>query len=71
MEISGADERAAYPALACAGDAKLRRRVDALLRAHAESDDLLDPPDALILSDPTEDEAGFIGDPFSTPLGSV
>src|SRR6185295_4441763 len=26
------------------GDEKLRRRVEALLRAHAESDDLLDPP---------------------------
>src|SRR5262245_43558027 len=37
-------ERAAYLTEACAGDDKLRRRVEALLRAHAESDDLIDPP---------------------------
>jgi eukaryotic-like serine/threonine-protein kinase len=38
------EERAAYLAEACAGDEKLRRRVEALLRAHAASDDLFDPP---------------------------
>jgi WD40 repeat protein/serine/threonine protein kinase len=37
------EERAAYLAEACAGDDRLRRRVEALLRAHAEPDDLLDP----------------------------
>src|SRR5262245_49849572 len=37
-------ERAAFVAEACGGDAKLRRRVEALLRAHAEPDDVLDPP---------------------------
>jgi hypothetical protein len=36
-------ERAAFVATACAGDLRLRRRVLALLRAHAEPDDLLDP----------------------------
>ena len=36
-------ERAAFVADACAGDERLRRRVLALLRAHAEPDDLLDP----------------------------
>jgi serine/threonine protein kinase len=36
-------ERAAFLAEACAGDERLRRRVEALLRAHAEPDDLLDP----------------------------
>ena len=36
-------ERAAFLADACAGDERLRRRVEALLRAHAESDDVLDP----------------------------
>ncbi len=35
-------ERAAFLADACAGDERLRRRVEALLRAHAEPDDLLD-----------------------------
>ncbi len=36
-------ERAAFLAEACAGDLRLLRRVEALLRAHAEPDDLLDP----------------------------
>ncbi len=36
-------ERAAFLAEAFAGDERLRRRVEALLRAHAEPDDLLDP----------------------------
>src|SRR5262245_34171112 len=43
LEKAG-EERAAYLADACAGDERLRRRVEALLRAHAEADDLLDPP---------------------------
>src|SRR5262245_57393451 len=42
-----APDRAAFVAEACGSDAKLRRRVEALLRAHAEADDLLDPPDPL------------------------
>jgi serine/threonine protein kinase/tetratricopeptide (TPR) repeat protein len=37
-------ERAAYVEGACAGDPELRRRVEALLRAHDQSGDLLDPP---------------------------
>ena len=36
-------ERAAFLAEACAGDERLRSRVEALLRAHAEPDDILDP----------------------------
>ena len=36
-------ERDAFLADACAGDERLRRRVLALLRAHAEPDELLDP----------------------------
>jgi eukaryotic-like serine/threonine-protein kinase len=36
-------ERAAFLDEACAGDERLRRRVVALLRAHAEPDDILDP----------------------------
>jgi serine/threonine protein kinase len=43
LEKATDEERAAYLAEACAGDDKLRRRVEALLRAHAEPDDLLDP----------------------------
>src|SRR5262249_7230643 len=48
------EERAAYLQEACAGDAKLRRRVEVLLRAHAEPDDILDPPEAAVA---TVDEA--------------
>jgi serine/threonine protein kinase len=46
LEKTSANERAAYVSEACAGDEKLRRRVEILLRAHAEPDDLLDPPPA-------------------------
>jgi serine/threonine protein kinase len=41
-----APERAAYLAGACAGDEPLRQRVEALLRAHSEPDDVLDRPPA-------------------------
>ena len=37
-------ERIAYLDVACAGDPQLRRRIEALLLAHEESGDLLDPP---------------------------
>ncbi len=37
-------DRTAFLAEACAGDEKLRRRVDALLKAHAEPDEVLDAP---------------------------
>ena len=37
-------ERAAYLEAACAGDPELRRRVEALLRAHEQSGGLLDTP---------------------------
>src|SRR5271166_5134428 len=37
-------ERAAFLTEACAGDDKLRRRVEALLKAHAEPDEILDAP---------------------------
>src|SRR5947208_2681897 len=56
------EERAAYLAEACAGDEKLRRRVEALLRAHAEPDDILDPPAAQVA---TVDEAPMTERPGS------
>ena len=46
LELLTPAERAAYLEGACAGDPKLRRRVEALLQAHDQSGDLLDPPDA-------------------------
>ncbi len=44
LEKSTSSERAAYLEAACTGDPELRRRVEALLRAHEQSGDLLDPP---------------------------
>src|SRR5438045_1471283 len=46
-----AEDQAAYLTQPCGGDARLRRRVEALLRAHAEPDDILDR-----LATPTVDE---------------
>src|SRR5262245_56757556 len=43
-------DRAAYLGAACAGDAELRRRVEAMLRAHDRPDALLDRPAAGHLS---------------------
>ena len=40
-----------------------------LLQPVIDPDDLLDPPEALMVSDQAKDQAGFVGDPFSTPLG--
>src|SRR4029450_7865090 len=42
LEKAAPDERAAFLDEACAGDAELRQRVEALLRAHNGSDPLLD-----------------------------
>jgi len=44
LEKSTPAERAAFLEGACAGDPALRLRVEALLRAHEQSGDLLDPP---------------------------
>ena len=44
LEKSTPAERTAYLEGACAGDPGLRRRVEALLGAHEQSGDLLDPP---------------------------
>src|SRR5262245_29655020 len=44
LEKATPEARAAYLTEACAGDEKLRRRVEALLRAHAEPDEILDRP---------------------------
>jgi hypothetical protein len=44
LEQSGAAQRAAYLDGACAGDAALRRRVEALLRAHEAAGTFLEEP---------------------------
>jgi eukaryotic-like serine/threonine-protein kinase len=46
IERATPSERAAFLDEACAGDAMLRRRVDALLRAHDEPGNILDQPAA-------------------------
>jgi hypothetical protein len=63
------DERAAFLDEACAGDADLRQRVGALLRAHDQTDHLLDRPAAEHLgggphtTGGTDDTFGFLGPP--------
>src|SRR5262245_3627981 len=45
LEIQSAAERAAYLERACGGNRDLRAQIEALLRAHEQSGDLLDLPD--------------------------
>ena len=64
------EERAAYLEGACAGDSELRRRVEALLCAHEQSGDLLDPPDGG-LKQSTQHEVpafGLVAAALSAPL---
>ena len=51
-------ERAAALNDACAGDAELRQRVEALLRAHDESGSFLEPPDATSAHRDSVEESG-------------
>src|SRR5262245_51040347 len=60
LEKPSVEERAAFLTRACAGDARLRRRVEALLRAHAEPDEILDR-----LLTPTVDETPLTERPGS------
>jgi WD40 repeat protein/serine/threonine protein kinase len=66
LEKTGAEERAAYLAGACADDARLRRRVEALLRAHAEPDEILDAPGprACTVDAPLTERPGAIIGPY-------
>jgi tetratricopeptide (TPR) repeat protein len=49
LDRAGPSERAAFLTEACAEDAALRQRVEALLRAHDQADPLLDRPAAELL----------------------
>src|SRR5262245_18824028 len=53
------EERAAFLEVACGGNAALRRRLEALLRAHAEGQDFLDVPatEQLAAADPRPADA--------------
>jgi eukaryotic-like serine/threonine-protein kinase len=44
VEIASAEERAAYLARACGGDAELRRQVEKLVAAHFRAGSFLEPP---------------------------
>src|SRR5205809_128393 len=56
-------ERAAFVARVCRGNPQLQAEVQVLLRAHQESGDLLDAPDAVIptLVQPAEQPGSQIG----------
>jgi serine/threonine protein kinase len=67
LEKASVEQRAAYLAEVCAGDDKLRRRMEALLRAHAEADDLLDLPrgnEATAVYRPLCECPGTVIDPY-------
>ena len=70
-KIDGPQDRAEYLDGACAGDAELRARVEALLRAHGQPDSLLDQP-AVAAGTPNTPTAGYDGNPAADdeiPLG--
>jgi serine/threonine protein kinase len=60
-------ERAAFLDSACAGDPRLRRRVEALLRAHAEPDEILDASgerSPTLLYNPVTERPGMMIGPY-------
>src|SRR5436305_12825213 len=61
LEKPTPEERAAYLAEACAGDEPLRRRVEALLRAHAEPGDLPGLPATGAYEPPAERPGARVG----------
>src|SRR5829696_5304123 len=63
LEQATPADRAAYLDRACAGDAELRRRVEAMLRAHDRPDPLLDRPAAEHLAAADPDSLDFLGPP--------
>ena len=64
IEKQSEAERAWYVEQACRGDSRLCAKVNALLRAHQESGDLLDAPDAL---PPTTDQP--VTEDVGNPIG--
>jgi predicted Ser/Thr protein kinase len=53
LDLEPGAERTAYLDEACQGDAKLRLRVDVLLRAHERARDVLGPTDEPVIDEPT------------------
>jgi eukaryotic-like serine/threonine-protein kinase len=66
LEIASAAERAAYLDLACGDNRHLRAEVEALLRAHAQSGDLLDLPEklAVTVDEPSRERPGTVIGPY-------
>lgn len=72
LDRNAPTERAAYLDEACGGDAALRRRVDALLRSHAEAGDFLIKPVPERLSEALtdhEEPVNLLDDPDRTTSG--
>src|SRR5262249_12593609 len=66
LEQATPADRAAYLDRACAGDAPLRRRVEAMLRAHERTDSVLDRPAAERLADDDPGALDFL-EPSAKP----
>ncbi|MGI9456810.1 MAG: protein kinase domain-containing protein, partial [Aeoliella sp.] len=66
MEISSADQRAAYLQSACGSNVPLRAEIEALLQAHANPQGLLDAPDVETptLDQPTSEQPGMQIGPY-------
>ncbi len=75
VECDGAANRAAVLDRECSNDAELRRRVEALLMAHDQSDSLLDRPIVGTTEHPLDsgterDDRGPAGSGAESPVGS-
>jgi WD40 repeat protein/serine/threonine protein kinase len=67
LEIGAADRRSAYLDLACGNQEGLRRRVEALLRRHAEAEGPLDRPVVSLTAtadEPTAERPGAVLGPY-------
>src|SRR2546430_5868205 len=58
LERGSAEERRAYLDAACAGDASLRERIEALLSAHADAGSFLEKPPAPLTPQNQQTAAG-------------
>ena len=56
-----AAEREAFLVEACGGDAEVRRRLDALLKAHEQAGDFLPSPPTILIETPGEAPHDVIG----------
>src|SRR4029077_17486255 len=73
LEIASAAGRVAFLDRACGDNRHLRAEVEALLRAHAQSGDLLDLPEqpAVTVDDPVRERPGTVIGPYKLlqPIG--